>query len=232
MTIPERAATHVATMDAAISGNGGHNATFAVAIALIHGFNLSEDEAWPILLDYNKRCKPPWTEKELRHKLEGADNLTRHSQPRGYLRDAPSAKPAKPAKPLRLRVVTWQERVAEIAKRKTQITDAPEACEPSGARADIFETALRIFNGTRQPDDYLATDMRDRLRAIDGILNLRDTRGRPAFTGSQIESCRIGLRGFAGEHPDVDAMLQRLTKAKKTPNGICTASTNKHRSTL
>ena len=62
----------------------GHTATFLVAIALIHGVDLGPDTALQFLQRYNERCQPPWTEKELRHKLASADNL--HSRkPRGYL---------------------------------------------------------------------------------------------------------------------------------------------------
>jgi hypothetical protein len=84
MTPTERAAAYVAAMPPAISGQGGHQATFAVASALIHGFALSEEQAWPIC-EYNARSSPPWNETELRHKLADAFNLTRHPQPRGYL---------------------------------------------------------------------------------------------------------------------------------------------------
>ena len=72
-------------MPSAVAGQGGHGAAFAVAVALVHGFGLSDIEAWPILLEYNVRCLPPWSEAELRHKLKSAGRLTRHPKPRGYL---------------------------------------------------------------------------------------------------------------------------------------------------
>lgn len=74
----------------AISGQAGHIATFKVAIALVRGFDLSPEKALPFLERYNWRCEPPWTDKELRHKLTQADNLKqRQGKPplleRGYL---------------------------------------------------------------------------------------------------------------------------------------------------
>ena len=73
----------------AISGQGGHNATFKVAVALVRGFDLRPDEALPFLQRYNQRCAPPWTERELRHKLDSADKYglvaSRTLKPRGYL---------------------------------------------------------------------------------------------------------------------------------------------------
>ena len=62
----KRARSYVAKMESAISGDGGHNRTFTVACKLILGFDLSVTEAFPIFCDYNQRCRPSWTEEELR----------------------------------------------------------------------------------------------------------------------------------------------------------------------
>lgn len=68
-----------------MSGEGGHNTTFHAACVLVLGFGLSPDQAYPILCEYNQRCKPAWTERELWHKINSAN-----AQPgqRNYLRDA------------------------------------------------------------------------------------------------------------------------------------------------
>ena len=68
----ERARRYIGKMDAAVSGQGGHLATFAVARKLVQDFGLTDHESWSLLLEYNQRCKPAWSEKELRHKLESA----------------------------------------------------------------------------------------------------------------------------------------------------------------
>jgi hypothetical protein len=80
-----RASAYVAAMPPAISGSRGHDAAFAVALALRHGFALSKAQARPIMQEFNARCEPPWSEKELEHKLDSAEKVTRHSKPRGYL---------------------------------------------------------------------------------------------------------------------------------------------------
>ena len=52
------------------------------------------------MLEFNARCDPPWSEKELEHKLDDAAKLARHSKPRGHLLGrtwsggAPQAKPS------------------------------------------------------------------------------------------------------------------------------------------
>jgi hypothetical protein len=57
-TLARRARAYIVAMPPAISGQHGHDATFAVAKKLIHDFGMSETEAWPIFVDYNARCQP------------------------------------------------------------------------------------------------------------------------------------------------------------------------------
>jgi putative DNA primase/helicase len=83
VSVLERARRYVAKMPSAVSGQGGHPATWAVAQVLLRGFALSVDEARPLMGEYNARCQPPWSEKELEHKLTDADQKSR--LPRGYL---------------------------------------------------------------------------------------------------------------------------------------------------
>ena len=85
MTIQDRARSYVDKMDAAVSGSNGHDATFSVACVLVHGFDLSEADAYAILAnDYNPRCSPSWSDKELRHKISSAVKAN-HKGERGYL---------------------------------------------------------------------------------------------------------------------------------------------------
>ena len=94
----DRARLYLATCDAAISGQGGHNATLHAAHSLVVGFGLDDSTALGLLLcDYNPRCVPPWTEKELRHKLDSA--RANPQKPVGYLLDEPKAAPVPSATP-------------------------------------------------------------------------------------------------------------------------------------
>ena len=65
-------------MPDAISGANGSGATFAVACKLAE-FGLSRDDAWMLLLEFNQRCHPQWSERELQHKL---DDAFRRANPR------------------------------------------------------------------------------------------------------------------------------------------------------
>jgi hypothetical protein len=51
-----RARAYVDKMPPAVAGQHGHDATFKVAIALVHGFGLSEGDAMPIMAEYSSRC--------------------------------------------------------------------------------------------------------------------------------------------------------------------------------
>ncbi len=81
--VAERARRYVAKMPPAISKQRGHDPTWAVARKLIADFELTEEQAWPIMLEYNERCKPPWTAAELRHKLRSATTGARVRVPMG-----------------------------------------------------------------------------------------------------------------------------------------------------
>jgi hypothetical protein len=81
-SVMDRAAKYVAKMDQAVSGERGHDTTFHVACTLVLGFGLLPDEAWPIIAEWNQRCAPPWSEKDLRRKLDEANKEPRE---RGYL---------------------------------------------------------------------------------------------------------------------------------------------------
>lgn len=82
-----RAIAYLAAMPPAVSGSGGHSQTYAAATALVHGFGIETERALAILKsEYNPRCQPPWSEKELRHKVEQAATKP-HDRPFGWLRD-------------------------------------------------------------------------------------------------------------------------------------------------
>lgn len=82
LTTLERARRYIDKIPGAVSGQGGHNQCYKVSCALVLGFNLGLSEAFVLLAEWNHRCQPPWSERELRHKLESSD---KEPQQRGYL---------------------------------------------------------------------------------------------------------------------------------------------------
>ena len=91
----ERAKRYLATCEPAIQGLGGHDKIFWAAGALVHGFQLSDDEALKLLLqEYNPRCIPSWNmadpadAKDFTRKIkESRNNPPRGKQPGWLLLD-------------------------------------------------------------------------------------------------------------------------------------------------
>jgi hypothetical protein len=71
--LSRRILAYLARCPPAVSDNGGHIQTLKVATQLVIGFALGVDGAMPYLREYNKKCEPPWSEKELLHKAQEAD---------------------------------------------------------------------------------------------------------------------------------------------------------------
>lgn len=72
LDVLERARRYVARIEPAIAGQHGDLHTFRVCCRIVRGFALSDDEALAVLSDWNLRCQPPWTERELRDKIARA----------------------------------------------------------------------------------------------------------------------------------------------------------------
>ena len=70
-----RARTYVQTVDPAVSGDHGHDKMFYVACLLVRGFALPPEAALPLAREYSEGCQPPWSEGELLHKIQDADNF-------------------------------------------------------------------------------------------------------------------------------------------------------------
>lgn len=80
----ERARKYVAKLPPAVSGQGGHDVTFKAACVLALGFGLPEPEAMQVLGEWNQTCQPPWSDKDLVHKVRDA---AKQSGERNYLRN-------------------------------------------------------------------------------------------------------------------------------------------------
>jgi hypothetical protein len=69
----ERARRYLGNTPPAVSGKDGHKHTFRTVCRLCLVFpSLDDDTLLDVLSEWNERCVPPWTEKELVHKIEDA----------------------------------------------------------------------------------------------------------------------------------------------------------------
>jgi hypothetical protein len=86
-----RAIAYLDRIPPAISGQRGHATLLWAATCLINGFCLSADDALDVLTTrYNPRCEPPWSDRELRHKVDEAIKKPPTRFVRGWLRDSQS----------------------------------------------------------------------------------------------------------------------------------------------
>lgn len=90
-----RASMYLAECDPAIQGCAGHDKLLWAAVAMVHGFLLSDDQAYELLArEYNPRCVPPWElsvqkdERDFRRKISEARKLTPENPPGWLLEDA------------------------------------------------------------------------------------------------------------------------------------------------
>lgn len=84
--VVERARQYAAALPPAIAGQHGDARTFRLCCRLARGFALTDTDALTILTDWNARCEPPWSERELIAKLQHARRYGR--EPFGGLLEA------------------------------------------------------------------------------------------------------------------------------------------------
>ena len=68
----ERAKAYLEKIPGAVSGCRGHDATFGAACKMAVGFDLDEMQVKELMAEWNQTCDPPWSEKELDHKVRSA----------------------------------------------------------------------------------------------------------------------------------------------------------------
>ena len=85
-----RAAAYVAAMPPAVAGERGHDRLMAATRQVYDGFDLDRAEAKKIIVNnFNTTCIPPWSDREIEHKLDEVEKVP-GQRPRGWLLDADS----------------------------------------------------------------------------------------------------------------------------------------------
>ena len=198
----ERARRYLAKMPPAITGQHGHDQTFAVACTLVQGFGLSVAEAAPLFAEYNARCSPPWSEHDLAHKLADADRAAPPAEGRGHL-----ARGTGPASP---RPVS----TSQIVNSKSEIVAGDTAQFGTFLRA-CFEPAdvLSIAPGALHPESARAVPEHGGVNTLsrDAWLERAASRGGIAgvFTSRHGLFIRINPVRFGADGTDDDVTTLR-----------------------
>jgi hypothetical protein len=87
--IIERARRYLTALPPAVSGQHGDTATFRACCRLVRGFLLDDADAFALIREWNRRCEPPWSERELMDKIRRARRYGR--EPLGGLLEARDA---------------------------------------------------------------------------------------------------------------------------------------------
>lgn len=74
-TRKRRASAYLLQAEAAVSGEEGHKTAMRVVTAVVRGFALSAADARDVLSSWNARCEPPWSDRELAHKIDEASRV-------------------------------------------------------------------------------------------------------------------------------------------------------------
>ncbi len=185
--VERRAIAYLNRIDGATSGAGGHPQTWRAALALARGFDLSEEQTFSLLWsEFNHRCSPQWSEKELRHKARQARNAKLTA---GYLLgDEETETVTAKADRRRIESALPPEPTEEDPERAA-IQDEPAVPAPQETAAQILNvrtmreilTAARIDAFSTEVIDSLTTahyrldDITGGIRAPDSWLIAADT---------------------------------------------------------
>jgi hypothetical protein len=85
----ERARRYLAALPLAVSGQHGDVTTFRACCRVVRGFLLDDADALALIREWNARCAPPWSERELMDKIRRARRYGR--EPLGGLLEARDA---------------------------------------------------------------------------------------------------------------------------------------------
>ncbi|WP_157605106.1 AAA family ATPase [Schlesneria paludicola] len=133
-----RAKGYLANVPGAVSGSGGHNHTFVTTMKLA-GFGLSADAMFDLLAEWNLRCEPPWSDTELRHKIDSA------------LKSNPAPMPDRPREPVgdRYPDVDLSRIMGGGSQPLSSVVDKPQSASPIVIRkaGDL----IRDFPALRSP---------------------------------------------------------------------------------
>lgn len=159
--VAERARRYLATLPPAVSGQRGHDATFRAACVLVLGFSFDLDQAMPLLREFSDRCEPPWSDKDLRHKLESA---TKQAGERGYLLNrqaglTPLVSRDREAKAFIDELLSdlrdlFNANSVERTWASAQAWNDKNRAVSAMTLKEIFESALQSHRGTRANEDF------------------------------------------------------------------------------
>lgn len=184
MTTEARALAYVLKLPPSVAGQGGHDAAFRVAGALVGGFGLDRARALAVMREWNAtRATPPWSEAELAHKVDSVLAVGSKYPPGYILKERSTATPPpadgvapEPTAPASPRIPTYDAAKAEdyargcrcpitldlLAKRSPVAIQAPQT-QGTATAEQFLESLYRpgehvlVFTNFKSQGDFLWT---------------------------------------------------------------------------
>lgn len=168
----KRALAYLEKVPPAISGSGGHNALFAATCWMMHGFGLDDATVRSLIVGhYNDRCDPPWSERDLDHKIREARENADTGKWRIEDRPAPQKKYSGPEPRARdiddvdttgETVYQHEDRSDDLDDEDDDLDDVPPPSDedaPRGARAGKPSIATMLVDlACRESELWQSTD--------------------------------------------------------------------------
>jgi len=195
--IRPRAAAYLAKVEPAMSGQHGHSQTLNTALKVICGFDLTENEAYEVLNEWNQTCQPPWTEAELRRKIGEAGKLMTEARGRFLAESRASQSVTKPREQAEINL-------AMLGHVETQPFPIDQMPPPFG------EYALKAAESIRTHPDLVAVAMLATLGAAVGrSVNVQIRPGWVAWPSCWY--CLVSPVGF-GKSPSIAFAERELAR--------------------
>lgn len=158
MEVRDRALKYVLNIDS-VAGQNGHDGCYHAACVLAEGFDLSEDDTRACLRQWNQvNACPPWSDKELEHKVRQALKAAGESAKRGYLLNA------------RENGVTYRVKRADGA-----VVTIPSNSPPTAAPTDKAGTLTEFLEHCFLPGEHIAI--------VKSVWDEDSQRARPEHSG-------------------------------------------------
>ena len=168
--VADRARQYLMRIPGAISGSGGHRQALLAAEHMVRGFQLDDGTSMSLLCEWNRTCSPPWSERELQHKIREARTAGTAVEWGAHLRDD---------RPSPYRPIAPAPRIA------------PRLPQGDGASLGFLGALLDVPNLFEMPEVLAMLD------GIDGPLALAVAAARADSVTAVVERTPESMRDFA-----------------------------------